>query len=139
MDAATDRAVRQRARDTCEYCRFPQSGSRLRFWIDHVVAQQHAGADDLRNLALACGFCNRHKGPNLGGVDPVSGQRAWLFDPRQDVWQEHFEWRGARIEGRTAQGRATVVALAMNHPVQVAVREALLREGWRPDHPETHT
>ena len=139
MDAAIDRAVRQRARDVCEYCRLPQSASRLRFWIDHVVARQHAGADDLKNLALACGFCNRHKGPNLGGVDPVTQQREWLFDPRKAVWRDHFEWHGSRIEGRTPHGGATVAALAMNHPAQIAMREALLSEGWRPDDPETQT
>ena len=111
MDAATVQVVRARARDMCEYCGLPQRGSRFRFWIDHIVAKQHAGADDAENLALACGFCNRHKGPNLGGVDPVTGQRAWLFNPRTEAWREHFQWHGAEIEGTTPTGRATIAAL----------------------------
>jgi hypothetical protein len=135
MDAATQQAVRVRAGDACEYCRLPQAGSRLRFWIDHIVPQQHAGTDDSENLALACAVCNRHKGPNLGGIDPATRRRAWLFNPRTDVWRQHFEWRGARIEGTTPKGRATVAALAMNHPVQLVMRQALQDEGWRPDEP----
>lgn len=133
MDAATEQAVRARADNRCEYCRLPQAGSRLTFWIDHIVARQHAGSDDLENLALACGVCNRRKGPNLGGVDPVTRQRAWLFNPRTDVWQQHFEWREVRIAGTTSVGRATVAVLAMNHPVQLVVRAALLSEGWKLD------
>src|SRR4051812_11899422 len=133
MDAATAQAVRSRAGDTCEYCRLPQRGSRLRLWIDHVIAKKHGGADDLGNFALACGFCNRHKGSDLGGIDPVTGQRVWLFDPRGERWGEHFVWRGARIEGMTPTGRATVTALAMNDPAQLVRRQALRNEGWLPE------
>ncbi len=39
----------------------------------HIVASQHLGATTVDNLALSCPFCNRHKGPNLVGIDPASG------------------------------------------------------------------
>ncbi len=34
------------------------------------------------NLALACLRCNRHKGPNVGSFDPLTGQLTPFFNPR---------------------------------------------------------
>jgi HNH endonuclease len=48
-----DRAVRNRAKDACEYCQMPQSARRLTFQIDHIVARQHRGPTTMENLALA--------------------------------------------------------------------------------------
>jgi hypothetical protein len=129
---ALDQAVRARARDRCEYCLAPQSASRLRFWIDHIVAAQHLGPTQLDNLALSCPFCNRHKGPNRVGTDPTSGAYVSLFNPRLDRWDHHFQSQGERIAGTSPIGRATVHMLAMNHPVQLLIRKALLREGSWP-------
>ena len=128
-----DQAVRVRAHERCEYCLMPQSASRLRLWIDHIIPSQHLGPTNLDNLALSCPFCNRHKGPNLVGIDPVSTAYAPLFNPRLDEWRRHFRIYGNQIIGISATGRATVHVLAMNHPVQVFVRRALLREGLFPE------
>jgi len=132
MDAALDHAVRQRARLSCEYCLMPQGIHRLRFPIDHIIARQHGGATVLENLALACGRCNLHKGPNIAGIDPQSGQMARLFNPRIDRWSEHFRWNGALVEGVSPEGRATVVTLAMNHAEDVAIRLELIEQGRFP-------
>lgn len=70
IDAATRQFVRERAGERCEYCGLPQQAVGLRFHIEHVVARQHDGSDSPANLALACDRCNRHKGPNLSGIDP---------------------------------------------------------------------
>jgi hypothetical protein len=43
-----------------------------------------------------------------------------------------FEWSGAVLLGRTAEGRATVELLAINHPDHVLLREALIEEGVFP-------
>jgi 5-methylcytosine-specific restriction endonuclease McrA len=72
MDKLIEQAVRARAKNNCEYCRLPQSARRLRFQIDHVIAQQHGGGTELDNLALSCGRCNRFKGPNIAGIDPIA-------------------------------------------------------------------
>jgi hypothetical protein len=39
-----------------------------------------------------------------------------LFNPRKHLWEEHFRWsrNWKKLTGRTAIGRATVVALDMN-------------------------
>lgn len=133
VDAAVDALVRNRAGNRCEYCLMPQTFRRLRFQIDHVVARQHGGSDETTNLALCCGRCNRHKGPNLSGVDPETVQVVRLFDPRKDIWAEHFRIADVRILGISPVGRATVIVLAMNHPEELAVREEMSRDGfWKP-------
>jgi 5-methylcytosine-specific restriction endonuclease McrA len=74
MDAATRFLVRQRAGNRCEYCLIHQAHYESALHIEHIVSKQHRGTDDLVNLALACNRCNLHKGPNLTGIDPDSGQ-----------------------------------------------------------------
>jgi hypothetical protein len=126
MDASTRKLVRERAADRCEYCGLRQSAfPALRFHVEHIRAHQHGGSDDPSNLALACGHCNRHKGPNLAGIDPETGQMAPLFNPRQDDRSEHFAVRGIVIFGLTPVGRATVNVLAMNSQTQLENRSDL--------------
>lgn len=72
METAIQRAVRDRAKHRCEYCHFPEALAEVPFHCDHVIARQHGGPYELQNLALACCFCNRYKGPNLAGIDPES-------------------------------------------------------------------
>ncbi|MGO8752136.1 MAG: HNH endonuclease [Thermoguttaceae bacterium] len=75
MDNALRSLVRRRAGDVCEYCRLPQTASRfVQFHVEHIVARQHGGATESDNLALACGFCNFHKRPNIASLDPKSGE-----------------------------------------------------------------
>jgi hypothetical protein len=119
----------RRAGNRCEYCRFPQGMSRLPFHCDHVIAEKHGGLTAESNLAWACFRCNMHKGPNIAGLDPVSGTVTRLFHPRQDVWEEHFQWNAAWLRGRTAVGRVTIIVLEINDADVVAVRESFLAEG----------
>jgi 5-methylcytosine-specific restriction endonuclease McrA len=98
MDAGIRRFVRERAAERCEYCRLHQRNGLLHH-IEHVIARQHGGSDDVDNLALACHRCNLHQGPNLSGVDPLTGDVVILFHPRRDPWPEHFAFRGAHLEG----------------------------------------
>ena len=62
-----------RAGHRCEYCHLPSAGYPLPLQMDHIIARQHGGETDANNLALACVHCNRHKGPNIGGIDPATG------------------------------------------------------------------
>jgi len=45
-----------------------------------------------------------------------------------DLWNEHFEWTGAALGGRTAIGRVTIHVLAINNSDFLAMREALIQE-----------
>jgi len=126
MDAATRNLVRERAGGRCEYCGLLQSAVPLTtFHVEHITAKQHGGLDDPSNLALSCHHCNLHKGPNIAGLDPETGQLIALFHPRQHAWPEHFTRRGIIIDGRTPIGRTTVRVLAMNSPQQLEARSDL--------------
>jgi len=129
MDRSLAEAVRRRAGDRCEYCQFPASRALIPFQIDHIVAEKHGGKTELPNLALACFYCNNHKGPNIAGVDSTTGKLVRLFNPRTDRWTRHFEWRGAWLQGLTPVGRATVDVLNINREDSVVVRQSLLEEG----------
>jgi hypothetical protein len=102
------------------------------FSTDHIIAEQHDGATTLENLAYACASCNRHKGPNIAGVDPESGALVPLFNPREAQWQDHFRFEGPTIVGRSPLGRATVIVLNVNDPESVVLRELLMRLGEFP-------
>lgn len=130
MDASLRELVRRRAGHRCEYCRLPQPAAPfLTFHIEHIRARQHGGDDDPSNLALACPDCNAHKGPNLTSIDPESGQVVALFNPRQDIWSDHFSFEGPTIVARTPTGRATVRLLSMNEPSRVEIRWRLREAG----------
>jgi hypothetical protein len=126
MDAATRAEVRRRAENHCEYCGLPQDALPVAtFHIEHIIPKQHGGMDDLSNLALACFHCNQHKGPNLTGIDPQTDQIVPLFNPRRQLWHEHFAVQGIEIIGQTPTGRTTVRVLAMNSDVQRQLRAQL--------------
>jgi hypothetical protein len=125
MDATTRDLVRRRADHRCEYCSLPQNYSELTHHVEHIIAKQHGGSDDIDNLALACHRCNLRKGPNLTGVDPISGELVPLFHRRRDRWTDHFLFHGVRIQGITPAGRATVMVLAMNDARRLELRSQL--------------
>jgi len=132
-------AVRLRAKAVCEYCRLPEALHPGPFEIEHIIPVQHGGTDALGNLAFACLRCNRHKGPNIAGIDrPTSRTKlVRLFHPRRHSWSYHFRWEGPRVVGRTSIGRVTVELLAMNDPVRLTLREELIEEGLFPPRYET--
>lgn len=131
MDKEVAELVRARAGGACEYCHLPEDCIQISFEIEHIVSEQHGGSSALGNLAYACVRCNRHKGPNLAGIDRQTSRTRLvrLYNPRSHSWSRHFRWDGPRIVGRTPIGRVTVEILAMNDPIRVALREELLKEG----------
>jgi hypothetical protein len=126
MDAALQRLVRERANSRCEYCRLPQAWSRVPFEFDHVIARKHRGRTVAGNLALACYYCNVYKGPNISGLDPLTGKLTPLFHPRRHKWTYHFRYQGGELIGRTAIGRTTADLLRINQPNRIALRELLM-------------
>jgi hypothetical protein len=129
MDVHARQIVRRRAGDVCEYCRIPQKATPLiPFHVEHIVAKQHGGTDDLMGLALACDRCNAYKGPNLTSVDDATSDIVSIFNPRHQIWAEHFSHRGGEIIGLTPIGRATVRLLQMNAPPRVILRQEWLEE-----------
>jgi HNH endonuclease len=124
--------VRQRANDTCEYCRMPQVFYRFPFQPDHIIADAHDGGTTASNLCWRCFHCNLHKGTNLSGIDSKTEKKAWLYNPRRMKWSRHFRWNGPVLIGRTPVGRATIEVLRMNDEDYVQTRPALIGEGVFP-------
>jgi hypothetical protein len=127
--------VRRRAQQACEYCHLPQRASILPHQIDHIIAQQHLGADEESNLCLCCLRCNLKKGPNIASIDPEARNEyniVALFHPRQQYWQEHFRLQeDRRIVGLTPEGRATARLLDFNAEDRLQLRRVLMQQGWR--------
>jgi hypothetical protein len=132
MERALETLVRRRASDRCEYCQMPQSHDRLPFEIDHIIAENHGGATRAGNLCLCCFACNRHKGPNIAGIDPETRRIVPLFHPRRHKWSRHFRWDGPMLVGLTPNGRATVRVLKINLDHRVGFRAELIAEGVFP-------
>jgi hypothetical protein len=129
MDAALERLVRQRADGRCEYCRLPQTASRVPFEIDHIIARKHKGRSAASNLAVTCIYCNGYKGACIAGRDKLTRKLTPLFHPRRHKWSYHFRYHGGELIGKTAIGRATVEVLRINLPNLVALREVLIEDG----------
>jgi len=102
--------------------------------VDHLVPLAQGGSDTPDNLALACFHCNRRKSARLTALDPDSGERVPLFNPRREDWSEHFVWSsdGLFIIGLTPIGRATVEALALNRERVINIRAADCMVGRHP-------
>jgi 5-methylcytosine-specific restriction endonuclease McrA len=84
--------IRERANFVCEYCHSPERLSANRFTIDHWRPVSLGGLDDWDNLALACRRCNERKSNALEAIDPETNVSLPIFNPRQQVWNEHFFW-----------------------------------------------
>lgn len=134
ISATRRQRVAKESRFRCAYCLTSQHIIGPLLEIDHIIPEARGGTSDEANLVLACPLCNSHKGPRTEAIYPLSKTRAKLFNPRKDEWQVHFEWvkEGTVIDGKTPKGRATVMALNMNHPDVVAARQLWATVGWHP-------
>jgi hypothetical protein len=124
--------VRLRAAERCEYCQLPQQYDPLPFHVEHIISKKHRGRSTTGNLALSCGSCNLHKSSNIAGLDAATGKLTRLFNPRRDVWHEHFSWEGPTLVGITSVGRTTVDVLYVNNPERQRLRSLLIKLGVFP-------
>jgi hypothetical protein len=123
------------AGNRCGYCLSPQRLVMARLELEHIIPKSKGGTDDELNLWLSCPLCNRYKADRTRARDPESGEDAPLFDPRRQVWSQHFRWSadGLRIIGQTNVGRATVAALHLDDdPDALIVRAYWIVAGWHP-------
>lgn len=129
VSAALREQIIERAGARCEYCQYPQASSLFAFKMEHVIAEKHGGRTELENLALACPFCNRAKGTDLGSIDPETGVLTAFYNPRKEVWSDHFILEGALIRPITPAGRVTVAILQLNNADRLTERELLIGGG----------
>ncbi len=137
ISVEVERRIRAAARDRCSYCLSPQHLVMTRLQMEHIVPLSKGGSNDESNLWLACPLCNAFKASKskVDGSDPVTGTVVLLFNPRTQIWSEHFAWTadGLRIVGKTPVGRATVIALHLDSdPDAITVRSYWIAAGWHP-------
>jgi hypothetical protein len=123
--------VHNRGGGQCEYCQTCEINIGQARHIGHI---NPAGGDHLDNLCLACPNCNLSKATAVTAVDPYTGEKTPLFNPRNQQWHEHFEWDDnyAVIQGITPVGRATVSRLKMNRPRIILARKRWVQAGLHP-------
>ncbi|MEM9887843.1 MAG: HNH endonuclease signature motif containing protein [Bacteroidota bacterium] len=118
----------------CEYCKYLQKYTSARLQNDHIIPLALKGKNEFANLAKACISCNANKHTFTSFLDPVTNEIVPLFHPRQQDWNDHFQWSEDRllIEGKTPTGRATVILLDMNTPEIVNLRAVMPKDEHPP-------
>nr|CAA6809181.1 MAG: HNH endonuclease [uncultured Thiotrichaceae bacterium] len=128
ISASLRREVVDRADAHCEYCLIHEEDTFFGCHIDHIISEKHGGLTQADNLALACTFCNLHKGSDIASLS-AQGKLTPLYNPRNHNWHEHFELEGALIKPITDIGEVTVKLLQFNGSERVLERETLLQIG----------
>lgn len=126
--------VQEVDRNRCAYCLTSETNSGIPSACDHIQPRSKGGKTEFENLCQACRPCNEFKGNITEAVDPVSGETVPLFNPRTQLWSDHFEWNfdGTQVVGLTDIGRATIIALQMNNPTIMTARRRWVIAGWHP-------
>lgn len=134
LPEALRRQVCERAGQRCEYCRTSRRVIGMPLVVDHIHPKALGGDDSSDNLCAACYRCNEYKGAKTHDSDPATGELVPLFNPRTQVWSEHFAWAngGTHIVGLTPTGRATVLALRLNNEYVVEARVLWIARRWHP-------
>jgi hypothetical protein len=123
------RLVVDRASSRCEYCLIRESDTFCGCQIDHIIAEKHDGQTIESNLAFTCAYCNRFKGSDVGSIAKSNGEFTRFFNPRIDVWAEHFDWANYTIVPLTPIGETTCRILQLNEPDRILEREAIGQPG----------
>ncbi len=134
VSSALKQAVLNRAKNICEYCRCLGDYCPDTFTVDHIQPRHSGGETNLNNLAWACFGCNGRKQGRTKYRDPQLNQIVPLFNPRQQIWAEHFDWSEDQIQviGKTDCGRATIAALDLNRLGVTNLRRLLIASGLHP-------
>ncbi len=128
------RQVSEAACYRCGYCLTAQRIIGMPLHFEHLFPLALGGKTAAENLWLACPLCNGYKGIQTQALDPVTEANVPLFNPRLQTWHEHFEWSedATQVIGKTAVGRATVLALRLNNEYVVPARRVWVAAGWHP-------
>ncbi len=125
ISTKTRTAIAIRADDCCEYCKLHVEQSFFSFEIDHIISIKHGGLTILENLAYSCFPCNNYKGSDIGSVLLPDRTFVRFFDPRNDIWDEHFEMDNGLILSKTNIGEVTVKMLKINEVNRIIERRIM--------------
>ena len=110
----------------CEYCRLAEAVSFYTFHIEHIKSIKHGGLSILFNLAYCCPDCNFFKGTDLGTFVNSDTNLVRFFNPRKDIWEEHFELQNGSIYGITEIGITTERIFKFNDIERLIFRRQLI-------------
>ena len=121
------RAILELSHNYCEYCVLPSNFSTDFFHYEHIIPVSLNGETTLENLARSCGLCNNNKRDKIQHIDPLTQQMTKLYNPRQDIWTENFQWSDddLHLVGLTPIGRATIGLLKLNRTNAINLRKLL--------------
>jgi 5-methylcytosine-specific restriction endonuclease McrA len=117
--------VTNRANHRCEYCLMHDEDSFYKHQIDHIISLKHDGKTIEENLAYSCFPCNNEKGSDIGTMLLPERIFIRLFNPREDIWDDHFEMEDSVIYAKTVIGKATIKVLKLNDVDKIIERRIL--------------
>jgi 5-methylcytosine-specific restriction endonuclease McrA len=126
--------IAEQAQYRCGYCLTLEVVSGIPLTLEHIIPRAQGGQNQEDNLWLSCRLCNEAKGILVEAFDPQTETVVPLFNPRLQVWAEHFSWSrtGTHIIGQTPIGRATVEALSLNSELRIRARTIWVEADWHP-------
>ena len=128
------RQIAEEAKYRCGYCQTQEVVSGIPLTVEHITPKAKGGSDDNANLWLSCRLCNEKKGTLIEAMNPETGDLVSLFNPRTQMWADHFTWSedGIRIIPKTAVGRMTIDVLSLNDELRVRARAIWVKAGYHP-------
>ena len=129
---AMKKEVAKRAKSRCEYCLLSEAVSFYNFHVDHIRSLKHGGLTLLINLAYCCPDCNFFKGSDVAAYLPDGLSFTRFYNPRIDIWDDHFYFHNEEIRWKTELGKATVEIFKFNHPDRLVFRSQLVELGLYP-------
>lgn len=139
VSAEFRRLVLERSGNRCEYCLIHSDDTIFGCQVDHIISENHFGVTNTDNLAMACAFCNRFKGTDIGSIAVSTREFTRFFNPRTDRWNEHFRFDQFQIASLTPIGEVTLAILQFNHVDRVLERQVLHLDGRFPPKPHPKT
>lgn len=134
ISKSLEKEIRSESNHRCGYCLGEQKYIFAWLEIEHLIPRAKGGSSQKENLWLACSYCNTFKSSQTHGTDPKTKRKVPLFNPRQQVWKNHFQLGADNITilGKTKCGRATVNALNLNYELALVTRKFWVEVGWYP-------
>lgn len=98
------------------------------FHFDHIKSIKHSGESIIENLAYSCPECNLNKGSDLATLNNQN-ELIRFFNPRIDIWEEHFLLNEGLIIAKTEIGEATIKIFKMNDIERLIFRKQVIELG----------
>ncbi|MGD0026527.1 MAG: HNH endonuclease [Xanthobacteraceae bacterium] len=110
---------------SCAYCTISESeATAIRFTIDHYEPKTSRRdlANEYTNLMYACDTCNQLKGNRC---PPPNARAAGLrfFRPDNDLYEDHFQLSGIRLNSKTKVGEFSIEAIDLNRQALRRLRD----------------